>query len=48
MTTPIIAGMPMLFPVTSMPSSAPTIASGSDSMMRNGSVNDSNCEASTM
>ena len=48
MTTPIIAGMPRLLPVSRIASSAPTTASGSDSMMRNGSVNDSNCDASTM
>ena len=47
-TMPIIAGMPRCWPVASSMSSAPTSASGSASMMITGSVNDSNCEASTM
>ena len=48
MTTPIIAGMPRFFPVSRIASSAPTSASGSEIMIRNGSRNDSNCDASTM
>ena len=47
-TTPIIAGMPRCFPVSRIASSAPTSASGKEIMMRNGSRNDSNCDASTM
>ena len=48
MTTPIMAGMPRFFPVSMIASSAPTSASGSEIMIRNGSRNDSNCDASTI
>ena len=48
MTTPIMAGMPRFLPVSRIASRAPTSASGSEVMIRNGSRNDSNCDASTM
>ena len=47
-TTPIMAGMPRFLPVSRMASSAPTSASGNEIMIRKGSRNDSNCEASTI
>lgn len=45
---PIIAPMETLKPKSTWPSSAPTSASGSDTMMVKGCLKDSNWIASTM
>ena len=46
--TPIIAPSERCLPVSSKPSRAPISASGSETMMVNGCLSDSNCEANTM